>query len=602
MVPVPRALDAGRPSPDEIRAYLARLLGHSGFRASTRRRELLAYVIEQTLAGRAERLKAFDLACAVLGRDERFDPQNDPIVRIEIGRLRRDLEQYYLADGARDFLRISIPKGRYVPAFDVWSDATPFELGGIAAPEEFVDEPASEADIDAPIHVLPSWNRHLRDPRAALVLVLCALAVVSVIRLWPSQQHAGQTQAAGPALVVVPFEGISDGEGSKLLASGLTHGLIMNLMRFDGLQVFAAPAGGLDGTELPSIAAEAPAYVLTGSVQREPDRVQVTAMLTDRTSSRVFWSQGYDQPLTAAGVLDLECGIAGSIASRLAQVYGVVNDAATRGPAQPRPETMFSYDCVQRAFAFRRTFNPGDYGAVRACLEEAVQRNARDAGAWAMLAFAHMDAARFGLVPPGLRAGELDAGLTAAQQAVELAPGSARSLQSLAALQFARGEFAEAERVQRQAIALNPHDPEGLAQLGWRLMARGQWDEGATLLRQAIDRSLVVPAWYHDTLALALYLGGDLRQAREEATLGKDDCCTGYATLAIAEAALGHVDAARAALQQAVRQSPLLSRDPVAFWANFQGAPHVIARLNAGLAKAGLVIPPPPVAVGEQSP
>ena len=79
----------------------------------------------------------------------------------------------------------------------------------------------------------------------ALVLVLCALAVITAIRFWPSQQHAGETQAAEPALVVVPFQGISDGEGSKLLASGLTHGLIMNLMRFDGLQVFAAPAGGI---------------------------------------------------------------------------------------------------------------------------------------------------------------------------------------------------------------------------------------------------------------------------------------------------------------------------------------------------------------------
>ena len=302
--------------------------------------------------------------------------------------------------------------------------------------------------------------------------------------------------------------------------------------------------------------------------------MRVTAMLTDRASSQVFWSQGYDQPLTAAGVLDVESDIAGSIASRLAQVYGVVNDAATRQLAMPRPETMFAYDCVQRAFAFRRTFNPGDYPAVRACLEEAVRRDPREASAWAMLAFAHMDAARFELVAAELRAGELDAGLAAAQEALRLAPGSARSLQSLAALHFARGEFEEAERVQRQAIALNPHDPEGLAQLGWRLMARGQWDEGATLLREAIDRSLAVPAWYHETLALALYLGGDLQQARDEAELGKDDCCTGYATLAIAEAALGHVDAAKAAMQQALQQSPLLSRDPVAFWANFQGAPR----------------------------
>ena len=158
---------------------------------------------------------------------------------------------------------------------------------------------------------------------------------------------------------------------------------------------------------------------------------------------------------------------------------------------------------------------------MRACLEEAVRRDPGYAGAWAMLAFAHLDAARYGLVEPAARPGELDAGLAAAQRAVELAPESVRSLQSLAALHFARGEYDEAERVQRQAIALNPHDPESLAQLGWRLMVRGQWEEGGTLLQEAVDRSMVVPAWYHETLAVALYLGGDLQRARDEAELGK---------------------------------------------------------------------------------
>ena len=174
---------------------------------------------------------------------------------------------------------------------------------------------------------------------------------------------------------------------------------------------------------------------------------------------------------------------------------------------------------------------------------------------------------------------------------MEIAPDSVRSLQSLAALHFGRGDYDEAERVQRKAIALNPHDPESLAQLGWRLVVRGQWQEGGTLLQEAIDRSVVVPAWYHETLAAGLYLGGDLQRARDAAELGKADCCPGYAILAITEAALGHTAAARAALDEAIRQSPELARDPVAYWTGFQVAPEVIDRLNAGLARAGLPMP-----------
>ena len=94
-------------------------MASGAFPASARRRKLLEYVVEQTLAGRGDRLKAYDLAVCVLGRDAGFDPQGDPIVRIEASRLRRDLEHYYLTDGRDDPIRITIPKGHYVPAFEV---------------------------------------------------------------------------------------------------------------------------------------------------------------------------------------------------------------------------------------------------------------------------------------------------------------------------------------------------------------------------------------------------------------------------------------------------------------------------------------------------
>ena len=48
--------------------------------------------------------------------------QEDPVVRIEAGRLRRVIERYYLVAGQRDPIRIDIPKGGYVPTF-TWNDA-----------------------------------------------------------------------------------------------------------------------------------------------------------------------------------------------------------------------------------------------------------------------------------------------------------------------------------------------------------------------------------------------------------------------------------------------------------------------------------------------
>ena len=91
------------------------------FDATGREHRFLSYVVEETLAGRGDRIKAYSIAVEVFGRDVSFDPQTDPIVRIEAGHLRRALERYYLTAGQADPILITIPKGGYVPTFSLRS-------------------------------------------------------------------------------------------------------------------------------------------------------------------------------------------------------------------------------------------------------------------------------------------------------------------------------------------------------------------------------------------------------------------------------------------------------------------------------------------------
>jgi hypothetical protein len=74
-------------------------------------------VVEQQLAGQGSRIKAYTIAADALGRDANFDPQNDPIVRVEAGRLRRALDHYYTNGGCNDPIVIDLPRGHYVPVF-----------------------------------------------------------------------------------------------------------------------------------------------------------------------------------------------------------------------------------------------------------------------------------------------------------------------------------------------------------------------------------------------------------------------------------------------------------------------------------------------------
>ena len=100
-----------------ILQQLERVLSSSVFRRADRSSALLRFIVEQTLAGQADRLKEYTLGAEALGRGESFDPRTDPVVRAEASRLRTRLEQYYETTGSSDPVLLTLPKGTYVPQF-----------------------------------------------------------------------------------------------------------------------------------------------------------------------------------------------------------------------------------------------------------------------------------------------------------------------------------------------------------------------------------------------------------------------------------------------------------------------------------------------------
>ena len=109
--------DPERPHPDDIRKELNRIINSSPFRDAYRLTSFLSFIVEMTLAGNGNRLKAYTIAVEALGRGADFDPQTDPIVRVEAVRMRQALARYYSGIGRNDPLVIEVPRGSYVPAF-----------------------------------------------------------------------------------------------------------------------------------------------------------------------------------------------------------------------------------------------------------------------------------------------------------------------------------------------------------------------------------------------------------------------------------------------------------------------------------------------------
>src|SRR3990167_894243 len=83
------------------------------FEKSHRQQDLLIYLVKETLAGNAHRLKGYTLGVEIFGRGVDFDPSADAIVRVQVGRLRTMLREYYSLYGQSEVVLFELPKGSY---------------------------------------------------------------------------------------------------------------------------------------------------------------------------------------------------------------------------------------------------------------------------------------------------------------------------------------------------------------------------------------------------------------------------------------------------------------------------------------------------------
>ncbi|WEX86340.1 hypothetical protein PZN02_002617 [Sinorhizobium garamanticum] len=108
---------AERPCDETIRLGLRRVLDSRSFRRSERLRAFLAYVVEKEMIGEGAQLKGYSIGVDVFGRDQSFNADGDPLVRVHAGKLRKLLKTFYDTEGAGEKWQITIPKGTYVPEY-----------------------------------------------------------------------------------------------------------------------------------------------------------------------------------------------------------------------------------------------------------------------------------------------------------------------------------------------------------------------------------------------------------------------------------------------------------------------------------------------------
>lgn len=582
------------PAPDEIRSALMRLLADPEIGGNARRARLLQFLVDETLAGRADRLKGTSIAIDVFGRTADFDAQADAIVRSEARRLRQALATYYVGSGARDPIVITVPKGTYLPRFERRPNLEP--KSDVPAPS-FHGTPTVPTGLS-----LALGSRRMRSGSAvgfrrvaaALVLLTCVLTVVGV---WSRKWHAAPPTVVAaleaPAVIVLPFDASGEDADIQALATGITAQFISDLMRFPDFRVHSFEDSAAWNGQPPPLgpgASDKFAYAVRGVVRRNGDSLAVVVRLTETMSGKVLWSEAFTRPLQPSDLVALQAEIAGEVASKIGQPYGILRSTVTAKAVDASGAGMSSFACVMRAYAYRHTNRRDLYAPVRACLEEATATDMGYAEAWAMLAYLRLDAGRFGYgaATEADRSTAFGAARSAAIRALAIDPGNVQATKALSLVEHYLANYAESQRLARLALDLNPNDPDTLAQLGWRLSIRGDFTTGIPYLEKAIERSIRPAAWYFQPIAVERLMAGDMAgmlAAAERASL--DGSSVSDALLAIAYGGLGDRQQAQEALERMSRKWPLLASDPAAGFRMHHLREDLVAAIVDGLQSAG---------------
>lgn len=111
-----RAIPAPVPDlPAEIAEHLARVLASPQFARARRDGPLLRYLVSASVGRASRRISEYAIGIDVYRRDPAtYAPAEDPIVRVQMRRLRLRLARFYEGNAQQDAVAFSIPTGRYI--------------------------------------------------------------------------------------------------------------------------------------------------------------------------------------------------------------------------------------------------------------------------------------------------------------------------------------------------------------------------------------------------------------------------------------------------------------------------------------------------------
>lgn len=424
-----------------------------------------------------------------------------------------------------------------------------------------------------------------------------ASAVVAMAVLYMLVYQGEKPSApTGPRIAVIPFEDLTGDPDDAYFSDGLTKDINAQLAKFSNLFVFApgSVSGFRNNPDCKTIRDELGAdYILSGTVQRSLDKLRVTTTFTDAETCRQLNAPGpFDRDLSVANVLDIQLEIAKKVVAEVGSADApLINARVQNKIRQKAPDNLEAYQCVLLSYWFYETFEPDRHRKARACLENAIDRDAEYSLGWSRLAFSYIESKKYAIDTPPDWA---ELSRAAANRAIDLDPDNPDAYYALAILtQMTSQDLVEFRNFAERAVNLNTNDAFVLADLGTWMGYAGEWEKGKEWVARAMLLNPKHQSWLYQVWHLDHYLKGEYQESRDTAL--KMNLPGNYmvqASLTAAYAMNGEQEKAEKSLAHLLELRPDYPDDPRAPFRTRGMPKELIEGLMEGLRKAGLDVKP----------
>jgi serine/threonine-protein kinase len=341
-----------------------------------------------------------------------------------------------------------------------------------------------------------AWRYQLARRRwlALAITVVALLLVAAALNFdWLRTRLGGAPRVESVA--VLPLENLSGDTEQDYLAEGVHEALITDLAKLSGMRRVIARASVMSYRKtdkpLPQIARELGVDALiTGSVLRSGDRVQIAVHLIQAATQQQLWGDRYERQLR--DVLSLQNDIVAAI-TRAIQLRLTPQEQVRLAQARPvNPET---YDAYLKGMFYLYKKTPEGFAKGLALLQRAIEKDPTDPLPYAGLALAY-PIIYHGVGGAILPRQGFPQARAAAVKALELDEGSPQAHLALGAVKlYYDWDWAGGEKEFRRALELNPNLPEAHAHYGWYLHLFGRIDEGLAEEKKAEELDPLSPVW-----------------------------------------------------------------------------------------------------------